>query len=194
MYTVYALVDPRTCQIRYIGQTQNHPTVRLQSHLKKEDGNSQKWAWLSELKELGEKPNVVILEHASSLEDALYAERYWIERGRKTGWPLLNFRLDGKRRRRPVTTVEPKAQTVRASNHWDDVVAAWFSRNPQALMGPALGISDLARAMCVDAEGTPANYEAYKGRAHKLFHEFRNAVRLPGGERLGTDVSWEDER
>ena len=73
---------------------------------------------------------------------------------------------------------------------WDDIVAAWFAANPQALTGAALGISDLARAMCRDNEGgNDANYEAYKGRAHKLFHEFRAAVRLPGGERLGTDIT-----
>lgn len=58
---------------------------------------------------------------------------------------------------------------------WDDVVAAWFSANPQALTGQAKGISDLARAMCRDNEGgSDANYEAYKGRAHALFHDYRN--------------------
>jgi len=58
---------------------------------------------------------------------------------------------------------------------WDDVVAAWFSANPEALTGPAKGISDLARAMCRDNEGgSDANYEAYKGRAHALFHDYRN--------------------
>jgi len=76
------------------------------------------------------------------------------------------------------------------SGRWDDVVAAWFSAHPQALTGPAIGISDLARAMCRDNEGgSEANYEAYKGRAHKLFHEFRASVRLPGGARLGTDIA-----
>lgn len=82
------------------------------------------------------------------------------------------------------------ASDVDEPGRWDDVVAAWFSANPQALTGPALGISDLARAMCRDAEGDIANYEAYKGRAHKLFHEFRNAVRLPDGGRIGTDISY----
>ena len=77
------------------------------------------------------------------------------------------------------------------SGRWDDVVAAWFASHPMALTGPAIGISDLARAMCVDAEGDEANYEAYKGRAHKLFHEFRNAVRLGNGERIGTDKATE---
>lgn len=72
---------------------------------------------------------------------------------------------------------------------WDDVVAAWFAANPQALTGAALGISDLARAMCRDNEGGDANYEAYKGRAHKLFHDFRASVRLPNGAKLGTDIT-----
>jgi hypothetical protein len=75
------------------------------------------------------------------------------------------------------------------AGRWEDVVFAWFAANPQALTGPAQGISDLARAMCRDNEGNDANYEAYKGRAHKLFHEFRNAARLPGGDKLGTDIT-----
>lgn len=59
---------------------------------------------------------------------------------------------------------------------WEDVVAAWFATHPAAKTGPALGISDLARAMCRDNEGNDANYEAYKGRAHKLFHDYRKTV------------------
>lgn len=80
-------------------------------------------------------------------------------------------------------------QATAEPGRWDAVVDAWFARNPQALAGPAIGISSLARAMCEDAEGSDRNYEAYKGRAHTLFHEFRRSVRLPGGERLGTDTS-----
>jgi hypothetical protein len=73
---------------------------------------------------------------------------------------------------------------------WDDVVAEWFASHPSALTGPAIGISDLARAMCRDNEGgSDAGYEAYKGRAHKLFHEFRAAVHLPSGDKLGVDVT-----
>lgn len=80
-------------------------------------------------------------------------------------------------------------QATAEPGRWNAVVDAWFARNPQALTGPAIGISSLARAMCEDAEGNDANYAAYKGRAHVLFHEFRKSVRLPGGERFGTDIS-----
>lgn len=88
------------------------------------------------------------------------------------------------------STGEERQNGTDEPSRWDDVVAAWFAANPQALTGTAQGISDLARAMCQNNEGSTANYEAYKGRAHKLFHEFRNAVRLPGGERIGTDTSY----
>lgn len=73
--------------------------------------------------------------------------------------------------------------------YWADVVTDWFRRNPSALTGPALGVSSLARAMARYATGDEANYEAYKSRAHKLFHEFRNNVRLPGGHPLGVDLT-----
>jgi len=78
-------------------------------------------------------------------------------------------------------------------NFWADVVADWFRQHPQALTGPALGISDLARTMCRHATSNEAGYEQYKSRAHKLFHQFRANVRLPGGERLGVDISNEDQ-
>lgn len=87
------------------------------------------------------------------------------------------------------STGEERQNGTDEPGRWDDVVAAWFAANPQALTGAAQGISDLARAMCQNNEGSTANYEAYKGRAHKLFHEFRSAVRLPGGDRIGTDIS-----
>jgi len=74
-------------------------------------------------------------------------------------------------------------------DYWADVVADWFRAHPAALTGPALGISDLARAMARHATGDAGNYEAYKSRAHKLFHAFRQSARLPGGERLGVDIT-----
>lgn len=78
-------------------------------------------------------------------------------------------------------------------DYWADVVADWFRQHPTALTGPPLGISDLARTMARYATGDAGNYEAYKSRAHKLFHAFRQSARLPGGERLGVDVTSRDE-
>lgn len=79
------------------------------------------------------------------------------------------------------------AGTEDEPGYWDDVVAAWFAANPYALTGPPRGISDLARTMAKHATGNADSYEAYKSRAHRLFHAFRSEVRLPNGGKLGTD-------
>ena len=79
-------------------------------------------------------------------------------------------------------------------NRWQPLIDSWFAEHPEALTGPAVGISDIARRMSIAETGSVDAYERYKGIAHKLFHEFRNAVRLPSGERLGADISREDER
>lgn len=98
----------------------------------------------------------------------------------------------------PATGEPPNAAPNAAPNagapnddpaYWADVVAAWFAERPWALTGPAKGVSDLARTMCQHQTGSPAGYETYKSRAHKLYHEFRSNVRLPGGAPLGVDVS-----
>lgn len=85
----------------------------------------------------------------------------------------------------------PERDAMNAPGHWDDLVADWFRSHPQALTGPPLGISDLARTMCRHETGSDAGYESFKSTAHKFFHAFRQSARLPGGERLGTDITTE---
>jgi len=74
-------------------------------------------------------------------------------------------------------------------NRWQPLIDRWFAEHPQALTGPAVGISDIARRMAIADTGSADAYERYKGIAHKLFHEFRANVRLPGGARLGADIT-----
>lgn len=91
--------------------------------------------------------------------------------------------------------------------YWVDVVANWFTDNPSALSGSPRGVSDLARAMCLHQTGEIADYEQYKSRAHRLFHNFRKQVSvngdesdgwgdndaLTGAERLaGMGIKWDD--
>jgi hypothetical protein len=72
-------------------------------------------------------------------------------------------------------------------NRWHPVVDAWFAAHPEALIGEAKGISELAKAMAT-SEGNVRSYTDLKGMAHTLYHEFRNAVRV-GGDPLGTDIT-----
>lgn len=86
----------------------------------------------------------------------------------------------------PPATNEPQVDQVA---RWQALVDQWFSEHPEALTGPAAGISDIARCMAA-ADGRPEDFENYKSISHKMFHEFRRSVRVNGAP-LGADKSQE---
>ena len=59
------------------------------------------------------------------------------------------------------------------------------SAHPEALTGPASGITDIARTMAA-TDGRLAEFENYKSTAHRMYHEFRRAARVNGAP-LGVD-------
>lgn len=92
MEYIYALKDPRTNVIRYIGKTRN-PRARYAEHLNDgklhrdrrayEDGNyiyvpTLKAAWVCRLLELGLLPKMEIIESVSGNE-VFIRECYWID-------------------------------------------------------------------------------------------------------------------
>lgn len=84
---IYALVDPETKQIRYIGKS-NNPTVRLYRHLK-EKQHTYKNMWIKSLRDRGFVPEVQIIEEVS-IERWQERERYWIAFYRAQGLDLAN--------------------------------------------------------------------------------------------------------
>lgn len=85
---IYALVDPRTDAVRYVGQTRNVER-RYRTHCGGSGTNAQMWAWLKELASLGLVPTIQILEH-TCCADADAKEWYWIEHAVRNGVQLLN--------------------------------------------------------------------------------------------------------
>lgn len=85
---IYALLDPRTEEVRYIGKSER-PVERLGNHMN-ERSNCHRSHWLQSLKRDGLKPHMVILERIQGDWPWQEAERFWINRGRALGWPLTN--------------------------------------------------------------------------------------------------------
>ncbi|MEZ4714267.1 MAG: FtsK/SpoIIIE domain-containing protein [Caldilineaceae bacterium] len=82
---------------------------------------------------------------------------------RRNGWEALDDSAD-------EATSRPTDQQTK----WQTLIENWFGENPDALHGPATGISDIARRMAA-AEGNQKDYTNYKGIASQLYHEYRQA-------------------
>jgi hypothetical protein len=85
---IYALCDPRDWSIRYVGYTQQRLNNRLHGHLADKCINP-KTTWIKELKELGLKPGVILLEKVS-YQERDRAELEWIHHFITEAAPLTN--------------------------------------------------------------------------------------------------------
>lgn len=130
MYTIYALVDPRTMCVRYVGQTRYGLATRLRGHLcpsslAKQTDHS---AWLRDLVSLGLEPIAVVLQQIAASERRIcaprlaeqnVAERAWIKRFLDTGANLTNVRIA-----RPVSIETRRKIREAALRHYASVRAA----------------------------------------------------------------------
>lgn len=87
---VYALSDPRTRQVRYVGMAKN-AYRRYAQHLNEPHTNEYKNAWMDEIMKAGTAPLLTILE--SCVEESAIRERekYWIQHYLRQGVPLTNI-------------------------------------------------------------------------------------------------------
>lgn len=91
-HCVYALIDPRSDGVFYIGQTSDLPRRRGE-HLEGTDQLSG--LVVRQIRLAGFLPLIVVLERCESLDGALRAEIFWIELARTRGMSLLNAQAVG---------------------------------------------------------------------------------------------------
>lgn len=97
---IYCLTDPRTKQIRYVGKSID-PKSRYGYHAGCTE-NGHKGNWLRQLKGVGLKPEMEILEVIENCTDEGWqeSERWWISYLRFIGCPLTNLDSGGLRGKR----------------------------------------------------------------------------------------------
>lgn len=90
---IYALVDPRDGEIRYIGITKHALERRLREHVAQvaRQQRTAKDRWIGKLVVLGVMPDIVQLEAAPDHASGEEAERRWIAHYRGAGVELLNL-------------------------------------------------------------------------------------------------------
>lgn len=87
---IYILDDPRTGEVRYVGQTK-YITKRYMQHIYNCDKNNlDKHDWIAELKALGLFPGHRVVEDDVAWDDRFKRESYWMRYYLSLGHRLTN--------------------------------------------------------------------------------------------------------
>ena len=213
MRRVYVLIDPRTSEIRYVGQTKDTLDGRLRSHVHGANALSQAYksfhavAWIRQLRRMGYRPRIELVAEYRD-EDVDEAERFWIAHFRERGCDLVNVMGDGptlhshsteSRARisantyfRKMTAEEHKrgADAQRGKPH--NVSPEGKERHRIAVSGPKL--ERRGKKHNVSPEGRERHRIAMartKGRSHVVSSDGRERMRENGRHSTG---GWEVRR
>lgn len=110
---IYALIDPRNNNIRYVGKT-IELNKRFWAH-KNDKNKSHKVNWIKSLK--GLDPKLIVLDICSS-KDWEFWEQYWISQCKTWGFKLTNLTDGGAgsiRRKQSIEEKEKRANKIRGT-------------------------------------------------------------------------------
>lgn len=89
---IYAIPDPKTQQICYVGMTMKHEVIRLKEHVDEALHVSAFHLHIRErISEGYQWDTIIVLEACETRSEAYKRETHWIRHGRdELGWPLQN--------------------------------------------------------------------------------------------------------
>lgn len=145
---IYALIDPFTDEVRYVGKSVR-PQERLINHCN-EQSRTWRTNWLRSLRAKGARPRLRILQELPIDADWQEAERAWIAKGRALGWPLTNCTSGGD----GVPDLPPEVR--------ERIVSVWRGRKHRPETLAKIGAASRTRRWT--AERTEAMRDQFRGR------------------------------
>lgn len=118
---IYALQDPRTFEIRYIGLSTKglaRPNEHLKRFTTKKVSSYPIYKWIKKLYKLNLKPNILVIQQFEQSSHLFDAEVYWISYFKTQGSPLLNCTSGGDGVRDMVVTPEFKKKVSETTKIW----------------------------------------------------------------------------
>jgi len=132
--SIYVLIDPRDSAPKYVGQSRD-PKRRLNQHMGDATRcDSVMLDWLRDLKYIGMRPEIKILEVVST-DLADKAERKWIKKHWAAGAALFNLTSGGAQgsKKAPKKRRQAKKEYVSkfAGVQWSDAKSGWVVKAPK---------------------------------------------------------------
>lgn len=114
-YLIYALIDPRTNEIRYIGKSitgLTRPKYHKYTFLKE---NTYKANWLKNLYKSGKEYKILVLEYLESKDQLNDKEIFYISMYKSLGAPLTNLTIGGDGTNGKPQTEKQKKATIESN-------------------------------------------------------------------------------
>lgn len=179
MITIYALVDPRTDLIRYVGKTSRPVRERFRAHINRahQHRHIKSAAWLCDLAERGISPGLIELEFVESNWQP--AERFWIASFRALGFDLLNMTIGGAATRGCEVSEATRAKiSANAKRQFSDptnrMAAAEYGRGPWK--DPAFREKKIEQLRAMSADQEYRKNQSEKKKQRWLDPDYRSRV------------------
>lgn len=206
MTSIYALADPTTRQVRYVGKTKVSVEARLRGHITDSARHQYlpRFKWINGLLLHGLRPEICELENVGG-DDWREAERFWIAYLRFLGCDLLNATaggdgIDGFRHaeetkaRQSGAAVRRYMRAGEREKTGESVRLAYISDEKRARLGAAIRKalarpesiarrSAIAKAFCARPEVRAARSAALTGRVFSEAHKAKISAAMRGKKR-----------
>lgn len=159
MASVYALIDPRSHQLRYIGKALK-TEQRERNHFNQcKYEHSPKGEWMRELRSAGLQPEMIVIDECEPAESA-NREKYWIARALSRSAPLLNMKSGGQGRvKTSAETRRRISEAVKGKGHG----AEWRVNHAEFMRGRKASLetkAKMGRAQTKNQNARKWNYTA----------------------------------
>lgn len=140
---VYALIDPRDGEIRYVGKTHMHNlAAKRDAHVRHAlagaHRNLPRFTWMRKLHRMGYVPEIVCVQQLNR-DDLADAERYWIKYFTDLGCRLTNVTAGGDGfHGRHTAEAKRKIAEAQRGRKWSDDERQKLSAAQRAMTGDAL--------------------------------------------------------
>lgn len=184
---IYALVDPVSEQVRYVGKS-NNPSERIKSHVRTAPfDKTHKAYWIRNLIKNGQQPKLMILEQVDITEWE-QKEQYYIQSFHQAGCKLTNGNAGGLGEISPTLEVREKLARARYGKITPDIV-----RNKISMAHEGMKHTQISKQkMSIMKQGTTHSTEtkqkmslSHKGKQHSL--AAKNKISLAKKGKVFTD-------